>query len=196
MEAKAEERTPQLDDWELAGRAQAGDMDAFAALVRRYQGPVTHFCQRMTGSLEDAEDLAQEAFVRLHRHLHRLEPRARFSTVLFGIARNLTLNHVRNMNRRGRGRNEPLDERPLRDETRPAPDAAARVGEIEAALAEGIAQLSPDHREVLLLREVEGMDYDEIAAVLKCRKGTVKSRLARAREQLRQRLVDLGGEEL
>jgi RNA polymerase sigma-70 factor (ECF subfamily) len=66
--------------------------------------------------------------------------------------------------------------------------------EIEAAIADGIAQLSPEHREVLLLREMQGMDYDAIARVLGCRVGTVKSRIARAREQLRQRLEAMGGE--
>lgn len=187
---------PQLDDWELVAQAQAGDLNAFAVLVRRYQAPVIHFCQRMTGSAEDAEDVAQEAFVRLHRHLKRLQPQARFSTVIFGIARNLTLNYLRDMKRRGRGQSQPLDTTPLPDDEGRRPDAEARVGEIERLLAEGIAQLSPDHREVLVLREIEGLDYDAIAAILKCRKGTVKSRLARAREQLRQRLVALGGEEL
>lgn len=74
------------DDWALVERARGGDMPAFASLVRRYQTPVIHFCQRMCGSLPDAEDLAQESFVRLYRHLPRLQPKARFSTVMFGIA--------------------------------------------------------------------------------------------------------------
>ncbi len=196
MEAKADEWMPQLDDWELVARAQAGDENAFAMLVRRYQVPVIHFCQRMTGSAEDAEDVAQEAFVRLHRHLKRLKPQARFSTVLFGIARNLTLNYLRDMKRRGRGQSRPLETCPLPDAEGRRPDVEARMGEIERLLEEGIARLSPAHREVLVLREIQGLDYDAIATVLKCRKGTVKSRLARAREQLRQRLVSLGGEEI
>mgnify|MGYP001012871027 CR=1 FL=1 len=82
-----------LDDWALIARAQSGNTEAFATLVRRYQTPVIHFCYRMVGSRQDAEDVAQEVFVRLHRYLARLAPQAKFSTVLFGMARNLTLNH-------------------------------------------------------------------------------------------------------
>src|SRR5690606_18505684 len=119
---------------------------------------------------------------------------AKFSTVLFGIARNLTLNHLRDAARRGRGKTQPLDAAPAMPAAGTAPDHQARLREIEAALSAGIAQLSPEHREVLLLREMQGMDYDAIAHVLGCRIGTVKSRLARAREQLRQRLVAMGGE--
>jgi len=182
----------EADDWALVAQAQGGDMDAFAALVRAYQTPVIHFCQRMCGSLQDAEDLAQESFVRLHRHLGRLEPQARFSTVLFGIARNLTLNHLRDAGRRGRGRTEPLDGRDLAIPVATGPEARARTSELETMLAASIAELSPDHREVLLLRDMQGLDYDAIAVILQCQKGTVKSRLARAREQLRARLMTLG----
>lgn len=186
----------EVDDWELVARAQAGDMDAFAELVRRYQGPVVHFCQRMTGSLEDAEDVAQECFVRLHRYLKRLEPQAKFSTVLFGMARNLTLNHLRDTKRRGRGMTDTIENRVIAADARLEPDRQARIGEIESLLQRALGMLTPEHREVLLLRELQGMDYDAIAAAVKCRKGTVKSRIARAREQLRLKLVELGGDVL
>ena len=187
------------NDWELVARAQAEDMDSFAELVRRYQEPVIHFCQRMVGSAEDAEDLAQAAFVRLHRHLKRLQPQAKFSTVLFGIARNLTLNHLRDSKRRGRGKTQSLDaqvgnSRSLEAPHASQPDQQTRLHEIEQTLEQGIALLARDHREVLVLRELQGLDYDSMALILKCRKGTVKSRLARAREQLRLRLIELGGE--
>lgn len=183
---------PEADDWELIRRARAEDEEAFAALIRRYQAPVIRFCERMLGSLPDAEDVAQEVFVRVYRHLDRLEPQARFSTVLFGIARNMTLNHLRDSGRRGRGRTEPLDA--ARHETRAQddPEHGARLSELQAMLQSALGTLSPEHREILLLREVEGMEYDEIAGVLGCQRGTVKSRLARAREQLRLRLVDMG----
>jgi len=186
----------EVDDWELVALAQAGDDEAFVSLVRRYQRPVVHFCQRMTGSREDAEDCAQECFVRLHRNLRRLKPRAKFSTVVFGAARNLTLNYLRDAKRRGRGKHQPLDDIPLQADAATGPDRQARLGEIESMLAEGIEQLTPDHREVLVLRDLHGMDYDAIAKVVRCRKGTVKSRLARAREQLRLRLLELGGDAL
>jgi len=183
-----------ISDWDLVARAQADDMDAFAELVRRYQGPVMRFCHRMTGSAQDAEEIAQDSFVRLHRHLRRLAPRAKFSTFLFGVARNLTLNFLRDAKRHGRGGAEALEtEAPVPDNSL-RPDRAARLQEMESMIGRGIALLSPEHREILVLREVNGMDYDAIAGVLKCRKGTVKSRLARAREQLRDHVLAMGGD--
>jgi RNA polymerase sigma-70 factor (ECF subfamily) len=175
-------------------------MDAFAELTQRYQRPVVHFCQRMVKSREDAEDIAQESFVRVFRYLNRLTPSAKFSTLLFGIARNLTLNFIRDAGRRGRGvtysiQEDETHERILVDESM-RPDRTARLNEIEAMIQEGLARLSPKHREVLVLRELNGMDYNTIAEIVKCRKGTVKSRIARAREQLRQNLEDLGAKHL
>ena len=163
-------------------------------MIRRYQTPITQYCWRMTGSRQDAEELAQDAFVRVHRHLHRLKPRAKFSTFLFGVARNLTLNRLRDAKRRGRDVTRPLDGCALPgDETR-RPDRGARVNEIRAVIERGLGMLTPEHREILVLRELNGMDYETIARVMKCRKGTVKSRLARAREQLRLRILELGGD--
>ena len=136
----------------------------------------------------------------MYRYLPRLRPKAKFSTVLFGIARNLTLNFLRDTGRRGRYRTRSLtrgdaSETALRD-TASAPDRQARLGEIGGLLEDALERLSPDHREVLVLRELNGLDYDAIAAVIKCRKGTVKSRLARAREQLRLQLLELGGDDI
>lgn len=179
-------------DWDLVARAQRGEMDAFAEIVRRYEKPVIHFCRRMLHSEQDAEDLAQESFIRLHRYLHRLRPRAKFSTALFGIVRNLTLNHLRDMRRRGKEMTQPLEKQPLALLEQRTPDEQAHLREIEGAVAWGIAALAPDHREVLLLRDIEGLDYASIARIVRCRKGTVKSRIARAREQLRLRLAAAG----
>jgi RNA polymerase sigma-70 factor (ECF subfamily) len=149
----------------------------------------------MTGSAQDAEEIAQDSFVRVYGHLRRLKPRAKFSTFLFGVARNLTLNFLRDAKRRGRGVTEPLDtvSYAVQDDAM-RPDRSARRHEIELLVERAIALLSPEHREILVLREVNSMDYEAIAAVLSCRKGTVKSRLARAREQLRTQVLGLGGE--
>ncbi len=175
-------------------------MGAFTELVQRYERPVVHFVQRMVGSREDAEDLAQESFVRVYRYMDRLTPHAKFSTLLFGIARNLTLNFIRDTGRRGRGvtyslTDEDNVERSLEDASL-QPDRSARLHEIDNMIEEGLAMLSPKHREVLILRELNGLDYSTIAEIVKCRKGTVKSRIARAREQLRRHLERMGGEEL
>ncbi len=181
------------DDWDLVRLAQAGDTAAFAELVRRYQTPVIRFCERMTGSRPDAEDLAQDTFVRVYRNLNRMEPQARFSTLLFGIARNVTLNHLRDSGRRGRNQSTSLDEMQLEARSSEQPGRAAQLSELQRMLQRALQVLAPAHREILLLREVEGMEYDQIADVLQCERGTVKSRLARAREQLRLKLIEMGG---
>ncbi|GMV99298.1 MAG: RNA polymerase sigma24 factor [Candidatus Hydrogenedentota bacterium] len=185
-------------DWDLIARAQGGDLNAFEALVKRYEHPLVNFCQRMVGSQEDAQDIAQESFVRVYRYLDRLHPQAKFSTVLFGMARNLTLNFLRDQRRRGRDRLQSLvrdddTERLVADEAY-RPDRATHLRELEALIQSALAQLTPEHREVLVLRELHGMDYEAVAGIVGCRKGTVKSRLARAREQLRIRLLEMGGE--
>lgn len=190
-------RMTDRSDWALVAQARNGDMAAFEALVRRYEKPIVGFCYRMIGSYQDAEDVAQESFVRLHRHIARLRPDAKFSTVLFGIARNLSLNFLRDARRRGSAITDSLTQpdgkdRNLVDSARD-PAQEARVQEIATKLEEALGRLSPEHREVLVLREMHGMDYETIAAIVHCRKGTVKSRIARAREQLRQQLKALGG---
>lgn len=184
-------------DWELVARASDGDMDSFTELVRRYERPIVHFCQRMVLSREDAEDIAQESFVRVYRYLPRLTPSAKFSTLLFGIARNLALNFIRDAGRRGRGKTFSLGEQEgTIEDTGYRPDRLARLSEISSLIEQGMAMLSPKHREVLILRELKGYDYGSIAEIVKCRKGTVKSRIARAREQLRLHMERLGGENL
>jgi len=121
-------------DWDLVALARDGDMNAFAELVSRYERPVVNFCQRMVRSREDAEDLAQESFVRVFRYLDRLTPEAKFSTLLFGISRNLTLNYIRDTGRRGRGvtyslTDEENVERDLADSAH-SPDSVARLHDI------------------------------------------------------------------
>lgn len=180
-------------DWTLVAQAQAGEEAAFAELVRRYQGRVVQFCFRMAGSAQEAEDLAQECFVRLYRHLYRLAPQAKFSTLLFGIARNLALNALRDARRRERVI-APLQENEYTARSAGRlPDETAHLKELDAAIQRGLAALTPAHREILVLREFNGLDYDAIAEVIGCRKGTVRSRLARAREQLRDVLRNTGG---
>lgn len=183
-------------DWELVARVRAGETDAFTAIVRRYQGPVIHFCQRMLGSRQDAEDVAQECFVRFYRSLDRLEPRAKVSTMLFCIARNLALNHIRDAERRGKGRTDSIEQREennLLASTRPNPGREAELSELGLLIERGLNAMTPEHREVLLLREVKGFDYDEIAEIAGCPVGTMKSRLARARNALREFVLANGG---
>jgi len=180
-------------DWLAVARAQAGDEAAFAELVRRHQNRIVQFCYRMTGSAQDAEDLAQECFVRLYRHLHRITPQAKFSTLLFGIARNLALNAVRDSRRRLQTVVPALDSTREIQGAGKRPDELVHLKELDDAIRRGMEALSPAHREILVLREFNGLDYDAIARVIRRRKGTVRSRLARAREQLRACIEKAGG---
>lgn len=173
-------------DEECAWRAQAGDRTAFSILVRRHQVSLRRHLERMVGSAEDALDLAQEAFVRAWQALPQWEPDAQFRTWLFRIASNAALDQLR---RRKTVRFEPLDETFESADPGAGPErlaaAAQEVRQLEAALA----RLAPEHREILLLREVEDMSYEEIGRVLAIAAGTVKSRIARARVALAAELA-------
>lgn len=180
------------NDWECIGRAQQGDQPAFAEMIRRYQRPVLRFCARMTGSAEDAEDIAQEVFIRLYRSLDRLTPQSGFSTVLFCIARNAALNHLRGRARQARKLAAYGDALSRAKTSGPCPPKGLREQELQQQLEEAIQQLDPEYREALLLRVFEGFDYAAIGKIVGCPIGTVRSRLARAREQLRQLLPEIG----
>ena len=167
-------------------------MDAFTEIVQRYQKPVMHFCYRMIGSRPDAEDVAQETFIRLYKALGRLRPDHPFTTALFTIARNATLNHLRGRGRHQRRMAALKQEQKGLDSTLNQPDRKAQAQDITAALEKALAALPPEYKEALVLREYQGFDYQHIATILACPVGTVRSRIARAREQIRQQLLAYG----
>lgn len=168
----------------LVERARAGDHRAFAALVRQHQDRVFRFIFRLTGIREEAMDLTQETFMKAYRALPGWQPQAQFRTWLLRIAHNATLDVLR---RRERARFVPYADFAADGADMDLPDPAPRpderladrqrIGLLERALRE----LPLEHREVLLLRELEDMSYTDIAATLGIAEGTVKSRLARAR---------------
>jgi RNA polymerase sigma-70 factor (ECF subfamily) len=183
-------------DVELIRRIKKGEVNAFGELVEKHQSLVINFCYRMLGNREDAEDIAQDAFLRAFAAIRSFQPRAKFSTWLLTIARNLTLNLLRNRRKRGRsvsstGRFE--EERqtvtliPTDD---PGPGKVFLRKERAEWVHQALQELSDTHRGIILLRDFEGMTYEEIATTMGCRRGTVKSRLFRAREQLRERLLE------
>ena len=180
-------------DAELVRRAQDGDVDAFGLLVERHQDYVYNSVFHLVGDEKDTEDLAQEVFVRAFDHLDGFEGRSKFSTWVYGIM----LNTVRSHWRRSKRRNMLSLERAREDETRPdiAPAAetdgplrATLRGEDVAAVRSAIAELSENLREIIVLRDIRGMAYAELASVLDVPEGTVKSRLYRARQELKQLL--------
>lgn len=167
----------------------AGDPRAFALIVHRYQTRLLNFVYRMIGDRERAEDLVQEAFLRVHRHLARFDRSRKFSTWIYTIASNLAKNELRNRGRSpliafevARPRN-PEDSRPIDfEDSANRPDDLYERRHLKALVDETVAKLTPHHREVFVLRELEGKSYEEIAEIMHCNLGTVKSRLNRARQ--------------
>ena len=175
----------EVSDRDLVTRCQAGHDRAFERLVLRHQARAVNVAWRLLGNREDALEVAQDAFVRVYRTLDGFRGDCEFTTWLYRIVVNLAHNKHRWWRRRGRVETETMDgNRQFAAPTVP-PDAAAVQNEFSRQLSEKIAVLPASFREVLVLRNVEGLSYEEIAAVLECSLGTVKSRIARAREALR-----------
>jgi RNA polymerase sigma-70 factor (ECF subfamily) len=177
-------------DLELVSRWQAGDASAFEALVRRHERPVFRLALRMLGNREEAEDVAQEALLSLHRHGHRFRRESRFSTFVYRVTANAALNRRRTLGR-SRARERLLAERESGFDPTPSPrnPGDALVGaEAQARVQEALQELSPDLRIAVVLFDIEGLPYGEIARVLEVPEGTVKSRIHRARNALREKL--------
>jgi RNA polymerase sigma-70 factor (ECF subfamily) len=177
-----------LDDAQIVRAFLGGDARAFTELVTRYQTRLLNFVYRTIGDRERAEDLVQEVFVRVYRHLHRFDQSKKFSTWIYTIASNLAKNELRNRSRNPlvlfqaiRKQWEP-DTRPLQFEDPSArPDDLFRKRHLRELVEWAVSQLPEHHRDVFVLRELEGKSYEEIAAITGCNLGTVKSRLNRSR---------------
>lgn len=180
----------QPSDTDLVEQAQAGSQDAFAALVERYQGKVYNLALRLTGSPEDAADVAQEAFLKAWRGLPSFQWESNFYTWLYKLTHNAGIDFLRRRKRQQEAESSlSLDGADsglaaLTPDPSPSPQQQLEHKELQAALSQGLARLSPDHRQALSLR-LSGLSYAEIAQVLSVEEGTVKSRIARARLSLR-----------
>ena len=179
----------QQQEWELVRRAQRGDQDAFEALAAESQNTLFSLVFRMVGSRPDAEDACQEALLSAWKGLPNFRGEARFSTWLYRLGVNAAQDVLR---RRGKEQgNQSLDgeDRPLDvPDPGPTPQDAAEESIRRRALYQAVEQLSEEHRRILCLREFAGLSYDEIALALELSPGTVRSRLARARNALRETL--------
>ena len=185
-------RTPEdAEDVRLMALASGGDMAAFEQLVERHQRMVIGTVARMLGTNSDAEDIAQQVFVRVWKNVKRYEPRAKFTTWLLKITRNLVFNELR---RRSRHPTVPIqsetdeEERPLKDEHAASPDATLLEHELQKAVNAAIAQLPETQRMAVILRRYEELSYEEIAQALDQSVSAVKSLLFRARTELRESL--------
>jgi RNA polymerase sigma-70 factor (ECF subfamily) len=173
------------DDPVLIARARHGDLDAFDALVRVHQDRVYHLAYRVTGNHEDAADAAQDAFVRAYQALPRFRGDAAFSTWLHRIATNAALDLIRR-----RPAHAPVD-LSLADRGPGGPEHEADRRETGRRVHAALAQIPAEFRVAVVLRDLQGFDYEEIARILAVPVGTVRSRISRGREALRTRLSDL-----
>ena len=175
------------EETQLIRLARAGDRDAFAQLLERYEKPVYHQALRMVGHAEDAADLTQEVFLKVWQALPGFQGDSAFSTWLYRLTSNACIDFLRREKRR-RGTlsldDQELDLSAQLSDPAPAPQQALEQRELQRALEAGLAQLSDEHRQVLVLRELNGLSYEEIAQALGLSPGTVKSRIARARLSL------------
>lgn len=186
----ADDRTDEM----LVARYRAGDRGAFAELVHRWNKAVYNFCLRQCGSGAAAEELTQEAFLRVVQTAERFDPSSRFRTWLFTIARNLCIDHARRQRFRRHGSLDgpagPKDARSLGEtlaEALPRGDAEREQArtELQARMLEAISGLPDDQREAFLLRHVCDLPFREVAEVVGANENTVKSRVRYALEQLR-----------
>jgi RNA polymerase sigma-70 factor, ECF subfamily len=174
-----------MDDRQIILRIRSGHPRSFDLLYRKYAASLLGFIRRYVQSPAAAEDIFHEAFLQVIRNLNLEFERARFSTWLFKVARNLALNHLR-------------AERPAAPESALASLAGPTTPEREVAgrelVEKVLARVSPEHREVFLLRQREGLSYEEIAEILECPVGTVRSRLHYCVKELQRSVKEVLGE--
>jgi RNA polymerase sigma-70 factor (ECF subfamily) len=178
----------ELEDTALVNAYLHGETRTFDVLVERYQTRLLNFVYRIVGDRERAEDLVQEVFVRVYRHLGRFDRSNKFSTWIYTIASNLAKNELRNRSRNPLvlfqtvQKNFQDEDRPLQfEDTTSRPDDMYRKRHLREIVEESVAKLPEHHRNVFVLCELEGKSYEEIAEITDCNLGTVKSRLNRAR---------------
>ena len=195
---EAPERSEEANlDLCLVKRSQKGDDAAFSKLVERYQGKVFSIALGMTKNREDAMDITQDAFVKVHRYLDNFQGNSSFYTWLYRIVVNLCIDHIR---RAGRRNNTDFDEKlrysseilegadvlPRRLDSNPSKVLGRK--ELAERIQEAVNELPEYHRAVIILREIEGLSYTEMAKVMKVSKGTIMSRLHHARHKLKKAL--------
>ena len=172
-------------------------MAAFDELVRTFQGPIFNLAFRMVNNREDADDLTQEVFVKVYRAIQSFRGESKFSTWLYALAANACRSRLRRLRRIAffefRSLNAAADPRDGAGVPEPAdpgdpPPKALERNEVQEVIGRAVAELPEEFRTVVVMRDMQGLSYEDIAAALRCSGGTVKSRLARGRERLRAKL--------
>ncbi len=179
------------EDVRLMRLVGTGDTQALEELIERHQSLVAGTVARMLGSNSEVEDIAQQVFIRVWKSAGRYTPRAKFTTWLLKITRNLVFNELRRTRRRAQvpiQTESEAEEIPLKDETNPMPDASLLENELQEAIEKAITELPERQRMALVLRRYEELNYEQIAEILDLSVPAVKSILFRARTELRVRL--------
>ncbi len=177
------------EERDIVVRVRAGDTNAFEQLVIEHQKKVYNLALRMVGNEQDALDMSQEAFIRAYNSLESFRGDSKFSVWLYRLTSNICIDFLRSRNRKQTtsltfdGNDDEQEELNIPD-ARFSPDTVLEKREMREALYRGLDSLTPEYREILLLREINGLSYEEIGQALKLEEGTVKSRIFRARKKL------------
>ncbi|MDQ2919393.1 MAG: sigma-70 family RNA polymerase sigma factor [Verrucomicrobiota bacterium] len=199
MHTEATTAQAEVPDQDLVQLCQKGDADAFDQLVGRYRTRVFGMIYNMVHNEQDAWDLAQDSFLKAWKSIARFRGQSSFYTWMYRIVMNVTIDWLRKKQVKGSGAefNDEVQLREIDPASRTVPKADALPhermvhGEIKTRIDQAIAQLSPEHRAVILMKEIEDMQYHEIAEALDCSTGTVMSRLFYARKKLQNTLRDV-----
>ncbi len=192
------------EDLRLVELARSGDADAFRTLFDRYHRRAYSLALGVVKHADDALDVVQDAFIKAHRHLEKFEGNSSFYTWLYRIVMNLAIDHIR---KKKRARHVDYGDALANSEGESAAGDAALLPrilgqnpgkslarkEIREQISEALGSLSDNHRAVLIMREVEGLSYEEMAEVMECSKGTIMSRLFHARKNMQKQLLEFMG---
>ncbi|HEX4453744.1 MAG TPA: sigma-70 family RNA polymerase sigma factor [Kofleriaceae bacterium] len=191
--ARPSERREPIDDRELVDAVRNGDREAFRTLFERYNRRAYALALGVVRQADDALDVVQDAFIKAHKHLDKFEGTSSFYTWLYRIVMNLAIDHLRKHKRvtELRDGDELSDDVLLPQLLGGNPGRALMDKEIRERIDHALAELSDNHRSVLVMRELEGLSYEEMAKVMGCSKGTIMSRLFHARKNMQRMLADL-----
>ena len=184
-----------MTDSEMIAKCKKGDREAFNELMEKYQKKVFSISYGMLSDYEDASDASQEVFVKVYRSIASFKGEASFATWLYRICANVCNDMLRKRQRRGVSvsLDTEEDERGSAAELvsdEPTPEESLELSETQRLVRNAVNELSPEYREIIIYSDLQQMSYDEIAKILRCPTGTVKSRLNRARNALRKKLSD------
>jgi RNA polymerase sigma-70 factor, ECF subfamily len=178
----------------LLSSAKKGDIEAFEKLTGQYRKKIYNIALRMTGNREDASDLAQEVLIKVYKSLRSFREESSFSTWVYRITKNLCIDEFKKQSRRktvSLDENVELKENTVKrqvESDEPGPYEQYEKSEIKRIVTDAIGALSEEHRMVIILRDLQGFSYEEISKIVKCPEGTVKSRINRARQALKELL--------